>query len=161
VVGYSDADWGANPNDRKSITSYAFLLGSAPISWASQKQKSMVLSSMEAEYMAAASATSQALWCQMLLKKLGFEQSGSIHLKMDNQSALAFAHNTGAQGCTKHIDIRYHFLHDKIELQEIVVSHYLDEDNLANIFTKALAQFKFNKFHKMLGMSVSKRSVDA
>jgi hypothetical protein len=161
VVGYSDADWGANPNDCKSITGYAFLLGSAPISWASRKQKSVALSSMEAEYMAAASATSQALWCQMLLKELGFEQSGPTHLKMDNQSALALAHNTGAQGRAKHIDICYHFLRDKIESQEIAVSHYPGEDNLADIFTKALARFKFDKFRKMLGMSVSRGSVDA
>jgi hypothetical protein len=61
VIGYSDADWGTNPNDCKSITSYAFLLGGAPISWASRKQKSMALSSMEAKYMTATSATSQAL----------------------------------------------------------------------------------------------------
>jgi hypothetical protein len=97
----------------------------------------------------------------MLLKELGFKQSGPMYLKMDNQSALALACNIGAQGHTKHIDILYHFLHNKIELQEIVVSHYLDEDHLANIFTKALARFKFNKSHKMLGMSVLRRSVDA
>jgi hypothetical protein len=116
---------------------------------------------MEAEYIAAASAISQALWCQMLLKELGFEQSGPTHLKMDNQSVLALTRNTGEQGRTKHIDICYHFLRDKIELQEIAVSHCPGEDNLADIFTKALAQFKFNKFRKMLGMLVLRGSVDA
>jgi hypothetical protein len=61
VVSYFDVDWSANPNDCKSITGYAFLLGSVPIFWALQKQKSVTLSSMEVEYIAAASTTSQML----------------------------------------------------------------------------------------------------
>nr|AAZ28935.1 polyprotein [Phanerochaete chrysosporium RP-78] len=160
VVGYSDADWGANPDDQKSISGYVFLLGGAPVCWASRKQKSVALSSMEAEYMAGSTAASQALWCRMLLEELGFAQPNPTLLYMDNQSALALARNTGTQGRAKHIDIRYHFLRDKISSKEISVAHCPGEDNPADIFTKPLARQKFEHFRAMLGMSASRGSVE-
>ena len=70
--GYTDADWGSNPVDRKSISGYTFLIGNGPITWTSKKQRTVALSSMEAEYMAASLATREAIWLQILLKELGF-----------------------------------------------------------------------------------------
>lgn len=160
VSGYSDADWGANPDDRKSISGYVFHMAGAPISWASRKQKSVALSSMEAEYMAGSSAASQALWTRMLLEELGFPQRAPTLLQMDNQSALALTRNTGTQGRAKHIAIRYHFIRDHIQTEEITVSHCAGEDNPADIFTKPLARPKFERFREMLGMSALRGSVE-
>lgn len=54
VEGFVDADWGGCLEDRKSQTGYLFMLGGGPISWDSRKQKTVALSTTEAEYMAMA-----------------------------------------------------------------------------------------------------------
>src|ERR1700678_4784584 len=58
-LAYSDADWGSDQNDRKSISGYIFIMSAGPISWQSKKQPMIALSSMEAEYMAESLATRQ------------------------------------------------------------------------------------------------------
>lgn len=75
IIGYSDADWGSNPNDRKSISGFVFLLGGGAISWSSKKQDAVALSSTEAEYMAASHATRHAIWLQRLFKDIGISIS--------------------------------------------------------------------------------------
>ena len=66
-VGYSDADWAGDPDDRKSISGYMFQLsGAAAVSWSSKKQACVALSIAEAEYMALASAAQEAIWLHRL-----------------------------------------------------------------------------------------------
>jgi hypothetical protein len=60
AVVFSDVDWGTNPEDRKSISGYVFYLAGGAVSWLSRKQKSIVLSTLEAEYMAGSAAASHA-----------------------------------------------------------------------------------------------------
>ena len=111
--------------------------------------------------MAGSAACSQAVWCRMLLNDLGFLQERPTDLQMDNQSALALARNNGTQSRAKHIDIRYHFLCEKIESGEIAVSHCPGDVNPADIFTKALPRPRFELLRSLLGMSPSRGSVEA
>lgn len=159
LSGYTDADWGANRDDRKSISGQVFYLCGGPIVWASRKQKSVAISTMEAEYMAAADAVSQALWCRTLLAELGFSQDAPTTLHMDNQSAIAFSKNTGSHGRAKHVDIRYHFVRDRISSNEISVVHCAGTENPADVFTKVLSRFKFEDARALLNMSASRGSV--
>jgi hypothetical protein len=62
VTGFSDSDWGSDPNDRRSITGYTFLIGGGAVSWASKKQPTVTLSSTEAEYMVLFNAARHAIW---------------------------------------------------------------------------------------------------
>ena len=110
--GYTDADWGSNPVDQKSISDYIFLIRDGLITWTSKKQWTVALSSMEAEYMAASLATWEAMWLCTLLKELGFELEGLTTLNTDNQSAIQFAKNSGFH-TSSHIDIQYHFMQEK------------------------------------------------
>ena len=152
LEGYTDADWGSIPIDRKSISGYTFLIGEGPITWASKKQRTVALSTMEAEYMAASLATREAAWLQALLKELGFELNGPTSLNTDNQSAIQFAKNSGFHARSKHIDIQYHFVREKIISNEITIPYCASEDNLADIFTKALPMPKHQDLINRLGM---------
>jgi hypothetical protein len=145
LVGYVDADWGG-AEDRKSTTGYLFLLNNAPISWTSKKQQTVALSSTEAEYIALAQATKEAIWLRKLLKDLGQEQINPTIIYEDNKSAIALASNSSHHQRTKHIDVQYHFIREKIQSKEIAILHAATGDQLADAMTKGLGRNLFNKF---------------
>jgi hypothetical protein len=72
-VGYSDADWAGDLDNRRSTTGYVFMLSGAAVSWSSKWQKTVALSSTEAEYMALAAATQECLWLHELLHELALQ----------------------------------------------------------------------------------------
>ncbi len=112
LIGYCDAD-SANSEDRKSITGYTFQLVSkgAMISWKSRKQRTVALSTCEAEYMALAEATQEAIFLTQLFKDMtNSDQYDKFILYCDNQSAIALAKNAMVHQRSKHIDIKYHFV---------------------------------------------------
>jgi hypothetical protein len=153
-VGYSDADWGGNSDDRKSNSGHIFMLAGGPISWRSKKQPTVALSSMEAEYMAASLATREALWLRTLFAELGLPYSGPTTLYVDNRSAINFSKNSGFHARSKHIDIQHHFVREKIISNKITIIHCASEDNLADILTKALPMPKHQNLTTRLGMTL-------
>ena len=135
---FSDADWARDPTDRRSITSYCFLLVSSLISWQSKKQTFVARSSIEAEYCVLADTTFELLWLQWLLKDLGMSTSSATPLYCDNQSAIHIAHNDVFHDRTKHIEIdchfiRYHLVHGALKLFSVS-----SRDQLTDIFIKSL-----------------------
>jgi hypothetical protein len=150
LEGFSDADWGANPDDRRSISGYAFLIGNGAVAWSSKKQQTVALSSMEAEYLAISHAAKHAIWMNNLLNELGHSQDGPVLINADNQSAIAFTKDNTDHSRTKHIDIRHHFIRDCIHDGQITIGYIHTDENSADIFTKALAKDK----HKHLAMSM-------
>jgi hypothetical protein len=152
-LAYSDADWGANVNDRKSISGYVFQMANGPISWQSKKQPTVALSSMEAEYMAESLATRQIIWLRTLTAELGIPYSGSTTLNVDNQGAINYSNNAINHGRTKHIDIQHHFVREKLVSNEMRLQYCATDDNLADIFTKSLPKPKHDDFIKRLGMA--------
>jgi hypothetical protein len=150
--GFVDADWASDINDRKSTSGFVFLLAGAAISWGSKKQTSVALSSTEAEYIAAAYAAKEAVWLRRLLSELGFEISSPTVLRVDNQSAIAIAHNPEFHDRTKHIDLRHHFLRERVAAGDIELSYVPTGDQLADIFTKGLVREKHQRFTREMGL---------
>jgi hypothetical protein len=111
LIGYSDADWGGCKIDRKSTSGTCQFLGRSLVSWASKKQNSVALSTVEAEYIAARHCCAQLLWMRQTLKVYGYKLS-KVPLLCDNESAIRMADNPVEHSRTKHIDISYHFLRD-------------------------------------------------
>ena len=109
MLGYSDADWANDSDDRHSTTGNVFTMSGGAISWLSQKQATVALSTAEAEYIALGSATQEAIWLNQLLTDLKIDTKGSIEILEDNQSAIAMAKNSIGHKRTKHIDIKHHF----------------------------------------------------
>ena len=111
----------------------------------------MALSTAEAEYVAAASCCAQLLWIKQQLKDFGIETC-CIPILCDNTSAMNMAKNPVQHKCTKHIDVRHHFLRDNVEKGNIVMEFCKTENQVADIFTKALGRESFQKNRLELGL---------
>ena len=110
VIGYSDVDWAGDINDRKSTSGYIFKLNGGAVSWRSKKQSCVALSTAEAEYIALSAAAQESLWLNQLISELTTSENRQITILEENQSAIAMTYNPQFHGCSKHIDIRYHFV---------------------------------------------------
>jgi hypothetical protein len=155
VEAYSDADWAGDQDDRKSTTGYVVLLNGSVVSWVSKKQATIALSSAEAEYMAISSTMQEITWIGQLLKELKVNVSQPTKLFCDNQAAIAISQNDVHHARTKHIDIRHHYIRQAIHNKEVTLSWIRSEDQLADIFTKALPREVFQRLRTHLLVSNS------
>ena len=110
LIGFTDSDWAGSVADRKSTSGCCFSLGSAATLWFSWKQKSVALSFVEAEYMAASQANCEALWLCKLLVNLFDQELRSMVIYCDNQSCIQLSENPVFHDRSKHIEIMYHFI---------------------------------------------------
>ena len=149
-IGFSDSDWASDIETRRSVTGYIFSMCGGPISWQSKLQRTVALSSAESEYMAACASAQEAVYLrQLLCDVFGLDTTAPTTLYMDNQSALAMAQNPINSARNKHIDIRYHFLRERVALGELKLEYVASADNLADVFTKPLAAILFSRFRDM------------
>ena len=116
----------------------------------------MALSTAEAEYVAAAACCSQLLWIRQHMEDFGIHIK-AIPLMCDNTSAVSMGKNPVHHKRTKHIDVRHHFLRDNVEKGNIVLTYCPTEEQIADIFTKALSKDQFERNRLKLGMLISKR----
>ncbi|KAE9180973.1 hypothetical protein PF002_g27409 [Phytophthora fragariae] len=111
----------------------------APVMWRSTFQKTVALSSTEAEYMALSDCVKECVWMRRLLKDIGAEQVGATVIYEDNQGAMALAKNVGYQARTKHIDIRYHFIREMVVSNEVELEYVDTKNQLADFMTMGLS----------------------
>jgi len=149
---FADADWGGCNIDRKSYSGYVFMMSGAAISWDSRKQRTVALSSTEAEYMALSEATKEALYMKKLLDSLGMNLQ-EVTLGVDNMGAQKLATNPVFHARTKHIDIRHHFVRDAYEKKMISIEHVSTNEMVADVLTKALPRVKHEKCVRLLGLT--------
>lgn len=152
LIGYSDSDFAGDTSSRKSTTGYVFLNAGGAVSWCSRKQSTVSLSTTEAEYVAASEATKEATWLKLLAAELLPHQKGPILLNIDNQSAIKLVKNPEMHKRTKHIDIKYHFIRQKLEENTISVAYISTGDQIADIFTKPLHGDRFAFLRSKLGV---------
>jgi hypothetical protein len=152
LVGYSDSDLAGDVDTRKSTSGIFFFLGNNVITWQSQKQKVVALSSCEAEYIAATTAACQGVWLARLLAELKGRKPATINLKIDSQSAIQLSKNPVFHDRSKHIDTRYHFIRDCIEENRVTLEFIGTKDQLADILTKALGREQFCELRSRLGV---------
>ncbi|KAG8501874.1 hypothetical protein CXB51_004547 [Gossypium anomalum] len=153
LIGYTDSDWAGSKDDMKSTSGYAFTLGSAMFCWSSKKQSIVAQSTAEAEYVAAAGAVNQAIWLRKILGDLNLYQKEATEIFCDNKSAVAIAKNPIFHGRTKHFSIKLHVVREIEQAREIELVHCNSEDQVADIFTKALCTSRFIKLRKELGVN--------
>lgn len=147
IVAYCDADWGGDLDDRKSTTGYCVFVNNNLISWNTKKQATVALSSAEAELMSVSDVVKEIMWLRFILKELGYTVVKPTIVHCDNKSAIQIARNDTHHDRTKHIDIRYHFIHDSINNKIITLQWIASSEQLADIFTKATGPLVFHK-HK-------------
>ena len=140
---YHDADYAGDLDTRKSTTGYAFLLYGGAVSWSSKLQSIVTVSTTEAEVVAAASATKEALWIRKLLAEMTYQQV-TVRLLCDNQASIKVLKHPISSQRTKHIDVQYHFVQERLARNEISISYCKTEEMLADYLTKALGSTQFS-----------------
>ncbi|XP_065078076.1 uncharacterized protein LOC135701229 [Ochlerotatus camptorhynchus] len=152
LLGHSDADWAGDPDSRRSTTGFVFSFGGGILSWASRRQSSVKLSSMEAEYVALSEASQETLWLRQLLSDFGETQKQPTVLREDNQGCLAFFQKERTSRRSKHTNTRERIVHELCAKKEIVLEYCSTDQMLADIFTKPLGPQKHDMFREMLGL---------
>ncbi|ODQ69604.1 hypothetical protein LIPSTDRAFT_32455, partial [Lipomyces starkeyi NRRL Y-11557] len=150
LEGYCDANWAGDLDTTRSTSGYLFRITTGTITWNSKRQTSVALSTAEAEYMALSEAATEALYLRQLLRELHYSQLVPTVIYENNQSYISMAYNPTFHARSKHIDIRYHFIRERIESKEVALVHKPTEDMLADVFTKALARERFQRLRSGL-----------
>lgn len=153
LIGYTDADYARDIDTRRSRTGYAFKIGNGLITWRSQRQETVALSTAEAEFMAVTEGTKEAIWLRQLLMDIGFEQKEATVMRVDNLSAIRLLQNPEFHHRTKHIDVRLFFVRELYRKGKIELEHVASKDQLADVFTKPLAKPIFESIIMRLGMN--------
>ncbi|KAM3197342.1 hypothetical protein ACQJBY_072793 [Aegilops geniculata] len=152
LTGFSDSDHAGEVDTRKSISGVLFFLGESPVSWQSQKQKVVAISSCEAEYIAAATAACQGIWLARLFGELMNQPGAPFSLFIDNKSAISLCKNPVLHDRSKHIDLRYHFIRDYVEKRWVAVEFIGTRDQKADILTKPLSRVRFQELLGKIGI---------
>ena len=107
---YTDSDWAGDKDTRQSVSGYVLFLMNVPILWKSKAQKTLALSSSEAEYYALSEAAKDIKFVHMLLTSIGMKVVLPIIVKVDNVGAIFMTENISTSGRTKHLDLRTRYV---------------------------------------------------
>ena len=160
IHGYVDGNWGGDPDDRRSTTGYIYMSYGGPVCWRSKKQASTALSSCESEYMAASEAAKEAIWLTRLYKQdFGIvdvslitkgdltekEYLGAKPLTVfeDNVGCISLSKNPVMHRASKHIEIRYHFVREKVQDGSLKLVYIPSSENIADVLTKSTRKNTF------------------
>ncbi len=151
-LGCSDADWASDPGNRRSISGYCFFFQGSLVSWSAVKQHAIALSSTEAEYYTLTHAFKEALWLRVFLSSLRLSFPLPFPLFCDNQAAISLSSSPSFSSRSKHINIRFHFIHAHVSDRSFSTTWISTSDMPANIFTKSLPAPTFTRHRDMLGL---------
>ncbi|GJT95008.1 putative RNA-directed DNA polymerase, partial [Tanacetum coccineum] len=152
ITGYSDSNHARDVEDRRSTGGNVFYLKENLVTWGSKKQQCVVLSSCEAEFMAATTATCQGIWVSRLVQEITGKKTGPFVLYLDNNSAIELIKNPVFHERSKHIDWRYHFIRECVERGDVVIKYVCSKEQRADILTKPLPRIQFIEMRKMMGV---------
>jgi hypothetical protein len=155
LEGFTDSDWAGCKSQRKSTGGYVFFSHGGPISWQAKGQSVVALSTLEAEYIACSDATREAIWLRRLLSNIQGREEESMEpvtIGCDNQGALKLIESGVVRAKTKHIDIKYHHIHDEKANGRIKLAYVSSKENPADLFTKPLHGPRHMELVGMIGL---------
>jgi hypothetical protein len=144
--GYIDTDYAGCQDTRRSTSGQVFLMAGAPVSWASKRQATVALSTVEAEYISLTRGAQQLKWMYAWMAEAQLEQSLPGVLYCDNRGAVDLTKTTKSHSKVKHIDIRHHFIRELVHEGELKVEPVCGDANPADLFTKPLLRQLHEKY---------------
>ncbi|XP_024020247.1 uncharacterized protein LOC112091288 [Morus notabilis] len=160
LLGFCDADWASDPDDRKSTSGYCVYLGSNIVSWCSKKQHTISRLTTEAEYRSLANVVAKVTWLLSLLKELKVDIQTRPVVWCDNLSTVQLAANPVLHARTKHVELDLYFVREKVIHKVIDVKHVPAIDQAADVLTKPISSSKFPALrHKLKVESLSTLSL--
>lgn len=163
VSGHSDADWGNDPETRKSITGYVLTIGGGALAWAARRQTITAQSTAEAEYVSACEAAMEGRGIVNMLDEVlhVIEVETGFKLGVDNNAAIALAKSPTYSSRTRHIELRWHYLREQVKKDLLQIYKVDGTDNPADMFTKALPKHSLNRYCCQIGMTTGLQSASS
>jgi len=155
ITAFSDADWAGCLDDRRSTCGFAIFLGANLVSWSARKQTTVSRSITEAEYKAVANTTAEVMWIQTLLYELGIQTPQAAKLWCDNIGAKYLSANPVFHARTKHIEVDYHFVRERVARRLLEIEYISTKDQVADGFTKPLTVRQMEIFKNNLNLERS------
>lgn len=152
LTGFTNTSYQSCPDTCWFTSGYCFSLGSGIVSWASQKQKTVSTSICEAEYVAGVEAVKKGIWLHNLLSCLHLPQPHPSPIMCNNTGTLVLSTDPSFYAKVKHIDMKYHFIHETIHSGKLALSYISILNNVADAFTKALPTKQFLRLHSFMGL---------
>jgi histone deacetylase 1/2 len=153
LSAFSDTDWAGDLDDRRSTGGFNIFFGPNLISWSARKQPTVSRSSTEAEYKALANATAELIWVEALVRELGVTLRGKPCLWCDNLGATYLSANSVFHARTKHIEIVFFFVRERVAKHLLDIRFISSKDQIADGFTKTLCSKKLDEFKRNLNLS--------
>lgn len=156
VVGFSDSDFAGNyPDSKKSTCGYVYMLAGGAIAWKTMKQTLITTSTMQAEYIAVYEAVCEGVWIRNFLQQtqvLSHIVEDKLEVFCDNEAAVYFCKNNKRSSNSKHIDLKYYSVRERVKKGELVVLSIDTNSQLADPFTKALPVKVFKQHTANIGI---------
>lgn len=152
LLSYTDSDLASCIDTRRSVSGYCCTLGGGIITWSVHQQKTVSLSTCEAEYVATSEAANEIKWLRTLLGELEFPQLSATPLLCNNNRSIVLTEDSSFHTHAKRIDIKYHSIRQHVKQAHLKLHYVHSKDNLADRFTKALPQKDFEHLRACLGL---------
>lgn len=153
---FVDADWGGDVHDRKSISGYIIKIFGNTVSWVTRKQNCVALSTTEAELVALCSAVQDCMWFKKVVNDFRIVIN-SIKIFEDNRGCICLIKNPENNRRVKHIDLKYHFVHELVKAGEITIEYINSKNQQADMLTKGLSKVQFRKNCIDIGLNLISR----
>jgi hypothetical protein len=141
LVADTDSDFAGDKDTARSTSGYVFIQAGGAVRWSSKRQGTVSTSTAEAKYVASCAAAKEAAWLQQLLVDL-IRPIDTVPMFTDNKSSLALVNGTAPSSRTKHINVVYHYVRERVEEQQLSFSYIPTAQMVADVLTKSVPKFK-------------------
>ncbi|KAH9678593.1 hypothetical protein KPL71_025781 [Citrus sinensis] len=154
IIGYSDSDFAGCQDSRRSTSCYIYMLAGRAISWRSAKQTLVASSTMAAEFVTCYEASNQGIWLRNFVTGLRILEGVERPLKIfcDNKSAVLYSNNNRSSTKSKHIDIKFLVVNERVQSGQISIEHIGTNSMIADPLTKGLPPKVFHEHTARMGV---------